>query len=73
MIDSPEKSHVRTYHYNDSKYNKMILGYHATFLLHAFESCIKFNFGPQICIHIWCDYFMSESLIYTANLQKSIL
>ena len=74
MIDSPEKNHERTYGYDDSKYTKMILGYHATFfLLDAFESCMKFNFGPQICIHIWCDYFMSESLVYTANLQNLIL
>ena len=50
----------------------MILGYHAIFLLHAFESCMKFNFGPQICIHIWYDYYMYESLVYTANLQKFI-
>ena len=69
-----KKNHVRTYRYDDSKYIKMILGYHATFfLLHAFESCMKFNFGPQIYIHIWCDYFMSESLVYTSNMQKLIL
>ena len=73
MIDSPEKNHVWTYRYDDSKYTKIILGYDATFLLHAFESCMKFNFGPQICIHIWCDYFMPESLVYAANLQKLIL
>ena len=73
MIDSPEKNHVRTYRYDDSKYTKMILGYHAPFLLHAFENCMKFNFGPQICIHIWYDYFMSESLVYTAYLHKLIL
>ena len=30
------------------------------FLLHAFESCMKFNFGPKISIHMWCDYFMFE-------------
>ena len=23
------------------------------FLLHAFESCMKFNFGPQICVSLW--------------------
>ena len=73
MIDSLDKNHVRTYRYDDFEYTKMILGYHASFLLHACESCMKFNFGPQICIHIWCDYFMAESLVYTANLQKLIL
>ena len=36
MIDSPEKNHMRTYRYDDSKYNKIILGYHATF----FATCI---------------------------------
>ena len=41
------------------------------FLLHAFESFMKFNFGPKISIHIWCDYFMFESLVYTANHQKN--
>ena len=41
--------------------------------VHAFESGMKFNFGPQISIHIWPDYFMSESLVYTANHQKLIL
>ena len=40
------------------------------FLLHAFESCMKFNFGPQISIHIWRDYFMFESLVYTASHQE---
>ena len=50
----------------------MILGYHATFSLHAFESCMKLNFDPQISIHIWCDYFMSDSLVYTANHQKLV-
>ena len=74
MKDFPAKNHVRIYRYDDSKYTNMILGYYAKFfLLHEFESCINFNFGPQICIHIWCDYFMSESLVYTANLQKLIL
>ena len=67
------KNRMRTYPYDDSKYTKIILGYHATFLPHAFESCMKFNFGPQICIHIWCDYLMSESLVYKANPQKLIL
>ena len=36
MIDSPEKNHMQTYRYDDSKYTKMILGYHATF----FATCI---------------------------------
>ena len=36
MIDSPEKNHVHTYRYDDSKYTKMILGHHATF----FATCI---------------------------------
>ena len=39
------------------------------FMLHTFESCMKFNFGPKISIYIWCDYFMSQSLVYTANHQ----
>ena len=69
MIDSLEKNHERTYRYDDSKYTKMILGYHATF----FAACIWKLHEIQICIHIWCDYFMSESLVYTANLQTLIL
>ena len=64
MIDSPEKNHVRTYRYDDSKYTKMILGYHTTF----FATCIWKLHEIQ-----FCDYFMSESLVYTANLQKLIL
>ena len=30
------KNHIQTYRYDDSKYTKMILGYHATF----FATCI---------------------------------
>ena len=52
MIDSPEKDNIRTYRYDDSEYTKIVLGNHATFLLHTFKSCMKFNFGPQISIHI---------------------
>ena len=69
-MDSLEKNHIQSYCYGNSKYTKIISGFHATFVLHAFESCMKFNFGPKISIHIWCDYFMFESLVYTANHQK---
>ena len=67
MIDSPKK--ITYENYDDSNDTKIILGYHSTF----FATCMKFNFDPKIFLHIWCDYFMSESLVYTANLQKFIL
>ena len=68
-----KKNHMQSYGYGNSKYTKIISGLHAAFLLHVFESCMKFNFGPKISIHIWCDYFMFESLVYSANHQKLIL
>ena len=40
------------------------------FLLDEFENCMKFKLAPKGCIHTWCHYVMSESLVNTANHQK---
>ena len=45
------KNHVRTYRYDDSKYTKMILGYHATFFATCIWKLHEIQFWPQICIH----------------------
>ena len=40
------------------------------FLLDEFENCMKFKLAPKGCIHTWCHYVISESLVNTANHKK---
>ena len=72
-MDSPEKIAYEHIAMIILKYTKIILGYHTTFFAACIWKLHEIQFGPKISFYIWCDYFMSESLVYTANLQNMIL
>ena len=40
------------------------------FLLDAFEICMKFTFGLQISIHIWCDYSILKAWYILLNTKN---